>query len=226
MLAMTSEALPDPGATPRTSVRRLPELAVHDREVLHSVLDAGLVAHAALVDDGQPYAVPVAYARDGERLLLHGSSGSRLFRALAAGAPACVTVTLLDGLVLARSVFESSMNYRSAMVLGRCAPVTGADKLTALQRLSEHLMPGRWSDARPPNTQELAATTVLALPLTECSVKVSAGGPDDPPEDLAWPVWAGVVPLEHHFGVPQPALDLHPARRPPSYLVRWSTGRS
>ena len=141
-------------------------------------------------------------------------------------APACVTVTLLDGLVLARSVFESSMNYRSAMVLGRCAPVTGADKLAALQRLSEHLMPGRWSDARPPNTKELAATTVLALPLTECSVKVSAGGPDDPPEDFKWPVWAGVVPLEHHFGVPQPALDLHPARRPPSYLVRWSPGRS
>ena len=221
-----SDAATDPGATARTRVRRLPELAVHDRQVLHAVLDAGLVAHVALVDDGQPYALPVAFARDGEQLLLHGSTGSRLFRALAAGAPACVSVTLLDGLVLARSVFESSMNYRSVMALGSCASLDGAEKLDALRVLSEHLLPGRWSEARPPSAKELAATTVLALPLAECSVKVSAGGPEDPPEDLAWPVWAGVVPLEHSFGEPQPAADLAPEHRPPPYLAGWPSGHS
>ena len=223
---VASQDLPDPGGTPRTRVRRLPELAVHDREVLHQVLDGGLVAHVALVDDGQPYVLPVAFARDGDRVLLHGSTGSRLFRALADGAPACVTVTLLDGLVLARSLFESSMNYRSVMILGRCVRLTDDDKLDALHRLSEHLMPGRWGDARHPTVKELAATTVLALPLTECSVKVSEGGPEDPPEDLDWPAWAGVVPLEHRFGSPQPSPDLRSASRPPAYVNTWTTGRS
>ena len=223
---MPAEPLPEPGATGRTRVRRLPELAVHERAVLNAVLDAGLVAHAAMVQDGQPYAVPVAYARDGDRLLLHGSTGSRLFRTLAAGAPACVTVTLVDGLVLARSVFESSMNYRSVMVLGSCVPVDGEDRLAALQRLTEHLMPGRWAQARLPTAKELAATTVVALPLAECSVKVSDGGPDDPAEDLAWPVWAGVVPVEHRFGEPRPAADLHPDREPPAYLAQWRDGRT
>lgn len=197
-----------------------------DREVLREILDAGLVAHVAVTADGQPYALPVAFAPDGDRVLLHGSTGSRLFRTLADGAAVCVTVTLLDGLVLARSLFESSMNYRSVMVLGTCTVLNGTDKLNALHRLSEHLMPGRWAEARLPTAKELAATTVLALPLTECSVKVSAAGPEDPVEDLDWPVWAGVVPLEHRFGPPQSSLDLHPARRPPDYLNMWQAGRS
>ena len=222
---MPAEPLPEPGATGRTRLRRLPELAVRERATLHAVLDAGLVAHVALVDDGQPYAVPVAYARDADRVLLHGSTGSRLFRALAAGAPACVTVTLLDGLVLARSVFESSMNYRSAMVLGSCTPVTGEDRLPALERLVEHLMPGRWTEARLPTAKELAATSVLAMPLIECSVKISEGDPQDPDEDLAWPVWAGVVPIESRFGAARPAADLDPDRPPPAYLEDWSDGR-
>ena len=157
---------------------------------------------------GQPYALPVGYARDGDRVLVHGSTGSRLFRHLAAGAPACLTVTLLDGLALARSAFESSMNYRCAMVLGRAAPLHGAAKLAGLRRLTEHLLPGRWAQLRPPAPKELAATLVLALPLAEWSVKVSAGPSDDPDDDLDQPVWAGVVPVREVHGIPQPAPDL------------------
>lgn len=196
------------GQSARTRVRRLPGLAVTDRATLHAVLDAGRVAHLAIADGDQPYALPVAYARDGHRVLVHGSTGSRLFRHLAAGAPACLTVTILDGLVLARSAFESSMNYRCAMVLGRFTVLNGPAKLAALERLSEHLLPGRWAEIRPPSRKELAATLVLALPLTECSVKISAGPPDDPPEDLDRPVWAGVLPVIETHGPPQPAPDL------------------
>jgi hypothetical protein len=217
---------PPPGTTARTRVRRLPELAAHDPTALHAVLDAALVATVAVVDDGQPYAVPVACARDGERLLLHGSTGSRLFRLLAAGEPACVTVTLLDGLVLARSAFESSMNYRSAMVLGSCVLIDDSAKQAAMQRLTEHLMPGRWAQLRSPTRKELAATTVLAMPLTECSVKISTGDPQDPDEDLDAPVWAGVVPLEHSWGEPIPSADLRVDLDPPAYVRDWPSGRT
>ncbi|MDZ5442086.1 pyridoxamine 5'-phosphate oxidase family protein [Micromonospora sp. 4G57] len=205
------------GGTPRTRVRRLPDLAVHDRAVLHAVLDAGRVGHLAIVDGDQPYALPVAYARDGDRVLVHGSTGSRLFRHLAAGAPACLTVTLLDGLVLARSAFESSMNYRCAMVLGALTALDGVEKLAALERLSAHLLPGRWAVIRPPSAKELAATLVLALPLDECSVKVSAGPPDDLEDDLDRPVWAGVVPVVEAYGIPQPDPRLRHDLPPPEW---------
>ncbi|SBT52162.1 pyridoxamine 5'-phosphate oxidase family protein [Micromonospora auratinigra] len=205
------------GHTDRTRVRRLPELAVRERATLHAVLDAGRVAHLAIVDGDQPYALPVAHARDGERVLVHGSTGSRLFRRLAAGAPACLTVTLLDGLVLARSAFESSMNYRCAMALGRLVPLDGTAKLAALERLAEHLLPGRWAQIRPPSAKELAATLVLALPLDECSVKISAGPPDDPVDDLDRPVWAGVVPVVETYGVPQPDPRLRHDLPPPEW---------
>jgi len=166
-------------------VRRLPDQAVNDRSALYRVLDAGLVGHLALADEtGQPYAVPVAYARRDETVLFHGSTASRLFRLCAAGSPACFTVTLLDGLVLARSAFASSMNYRSAMVLGHCAVLHGQAKRTALERISEHLMPGRWKEIRQPSAQELRATAVLELPLRECSLKVSEGGPEDEDQDV------------------------------------------
>lgn len=177
---------PDPGTTDRTRIRRLPEKSVADRDRLHAVLDAGLVAHIAVADPGtatrpsSPIAIPVAYARNGDSVLFHGSTGSRLFRLCAAGVPVCLTVTRLDGLVLARSAFESSMNYRSALVLGHCSVLHGSLKLAALERISEHLMPGRWKEVRQPSAQELRATAVLELPLDECSVKVSDGMPDDP----------------------------------------------
>jgi uncharacterized protein len=212
-----------PGSTPRTRLRRIPDKAVHDRAVLHAVLDAGLVAHVSVADSGgQPYVLPVAYARDGERVLFHGSTGSRLFRHLAAGAPTCLTVTLLDGMVLARSVFESSMHYRSAMVLGSCTPVRGAAKLSALELITHHLLPGRWVDARHPSKKELAATLVLALPLDEASVKVSDGPPDDPDEDVALEVWAGTVPLHETFGEPVDAPDLRYPLRAPDYIRGWT----
>lgn len=195
---------------------------MRDREVLHAVLDAGLVAHVGISEpDRTPYVLPVAYARDGDRVLVHGSTGSRLFRALAGGAPTCLTVTLLDGLVLARSVFESSMRYRSVMVLGSCEVLEGQDKLAGLRRITEHLMPGRWADARQPNDKELAATLVLALPTDECSVKVSAGWPDDEEADLDLPVWAGVVPMRTVQGRPIPAPGLRGDPPVPPYVTRW-----
>lgn len=219
---MTTSPMPAPGSSTRTRVRRLPEKAVTDRAVLHAVLDAGLVAHVAVVDaDGQPYVVPVAYARDGERVIFHGSTGSRLFRSLATGAPTCLTVMLLDGLVLARSANESSMNYRSAMVLGRCEVLEGEEKDRALRVVSDHLLPGRWDDIRPPSRKELAATLVLALPLDEASVKISAGPPDDLEEDVDRPVWGGVVPIVESFGAPEPD-ELGAAYPTPGYVETWT----
>jgi uncharacterized protein len=215
--------LPRPGSTRRTKVRRIAEKEVRDRDTLYAVLDAGLVAHVSVIDDsGQPYVVPVAYARDGDRVLFHGSTGSRLFRGLAHGQPTCLTVTLLDGLVLARSTFESSMHYRGAMVLGVCEKLSGADKERALEVVTEHLLPGRWSEARHPSRKELAATMVLALPLDEASVKVSAGPPDDVPSDVDRPVWAGVVPIVESFGAPVDAPDLREPYPVPRYVKEWT----
>jgi hypothetical protein len=182
---------------------------------LNGVLDEALVAHVAVVDGERPVVLPMACARDGDRLLLHGSTGSRVMRLLAAGAPACATVTLLDGLVLARSAFESSMHYRSVVVFGRAVEVGAEEKEGALRRLTEHLLPGRWDRLRPPHRRELAATTVVGLPLAECSVKVSDGWPDDPDDDLDWPVWAGVVPLSTTRGRPVPDPRLQVDALPP-----------
>jgi uncharacterized protein len=203
-------------------VRRLPDKQVRDREVLDRLLDAALIAHVAVVDDeGQPFVLPVAMARDGDRLLVHGSTASRLFRLLAAGAPTCLTVTAVDGLVLARSQFESSMHYRSAVVLGRCTMLDGPEKAAALRTLTEHLMPGRGVDAREASAKELGATTVLALPLDEWSLKVSDGPPDDAAEDLDRPVWAGVVPLQRCWGAPVAAPDLRFDLPVPPYVGTW-----
>lgn len=212
---------PDPGSTARTTVRRLAEKAVTDPDVRDAVLDAARVAHVAVVEDGAPFVVPVAYARDGDRVLFHGSTASRLFRALAAGAPTCFTVTLLDALVVARSAFESSMHYRSVMALGTCTALDDDAKGPALRLVTEHLMPGRWDDVRAPLAKELAATLVLALPLDECSVKVSDGPPDDGAEDVALPAWAGIVPLVTTFGPPVDAPDLGPGRAVPDYVRTW-----
>jgi hypothetical protein len=181
------------------------------------------VAHVAVRDaPGQPYVLPVAYARDGDRVLFHGSTASRLFRALADGAPTCLTVTLLDGLVLARSVFESSMHYRCAMVLGTATPLEHRAKFDALRRITDHLMPGRWDDARQPSRKELAATLVLGLPLDEWSLKVSDGPPDDAADDLDLPVWAGTLPLREVQGEPVAAPDLRGDPPVPAYVATWS----
>jgi nitroimidazol reductase NimA-like FMN-containing flavoprotein (pyridoxamine 5'-phosphate oxidase superfamily) len=193
----------------RTRIRRLPDKAVRERRALHDVLDAGTVAHVAFVHDGQPYAIPVAYGRDGDTVLIHGSTGSRLFRLLAGGAPCCLTVTLLDGLILARSAFETSMRYRSAMVLGACTVLE--DKEPALRAISERILPGRWEVVRPPSRKELAQTLVLALPLTEWSLKVSDGWPEDTPEDEGWDPPTGVIPIRE---VRDELLDVGPAADP------------
>jgi nitroimidazol reductase NimA-like FMN-containing flavoprotein (pyridoxamine 5'-phosphate oxidase superfamily) len=201
---------PAPGSTPRTKGRRLNHNEVRDRAALHAVLDAGTVAHVAVVDgSGQPFVLAVAYARDGESVVFHGSTGSRLFRTLAAGAPTCFTVTLLDGLVLARSAFESSMNYRSVMVLGTCTSLTGDAKADALRTITEHLLPGRWEHARPMLRKERAATIVLSLPLDECSVKIRTGGPtDETDDDIALPIWAGHIPIRTVYDDPVVAADM------------------
>lgn len=214
-------------APARTQVLRAARKQVHDRAALDELLALALVGHLAVVDDGQPYVLPVAIAPDGDRVLLHGSTGSRLFRALALGEPTCLTVTAVDGLVLARSQFNSSMHYRSAMVLGRCTVVDDAmEKATALATLTEHLMPGRTAEARAGSTKELAATLVLALPLDEWSLKVSDAPPDDDPTDLALPVWAGTVALHHTWGVVIPAPDLVDDLPVPQYVGGWPVGRT
>ncbi len=219
---MTETALPAPGSTERTTIRRIPEKTVNDRSTGYAILDAGFVAHVSVVDEtGQPYVVPVGYARDGNRVLFHGSTGSRLFRGLAEGQPMCLTLTLLDGMVLARSTFESSMNYRGVMVLGSATVLEGDDKDHALEVITEHLLPGRWSQARHPNKKELAATLVLALDLTEMSVKVSEGPPGDEEDDISRPIWAGVVPIVETFGEPESAPDLVEPYPVPDYVKTW-----
>lgn len=193
----------------RTRITRLREKAVADRAALDDLLDAVRVGHVGIVDDsGRPVVLPTAVVRDGDRVLLHGSTGSPWMRRAAAGAEICLTVTALDGLVVARSAFESSLHYRSAVLFGRCAPLTGAEHERALDLLTDGLLPGRTAEVRRPTRAELAATLVLALPVTEWSLKVSAGWPDDPDDDVAGDAWAGVVPLTTAYGRPLPAPDL------------------
>jgi nitroimidazol reductase NimA-like FMN-containing flavoprotein (pyridoxamine 5'-phosphate oxidase superfamily) len=190
---------------------------------VHAILDEGLVAHVGIVQDGQPFVVPMVYARDGERLLLHGSPASRLLRTLAGGAPVSVNVTLLDALVLARSTFHHSMNYRSVTVLGNAVEVAErAEKLAALERIVEHVVPGRSADARGPSEKELAGTLVVALALDECSAKIRTGPPRDDAEDLELDVWAGNLPLVQRFGPPEPAPDLRPGPTAPGYVTGYA----
>ena len=214
------------GATDRTSVRRFPEKAVKDLAEVYAILDAGLVAHVSCVVDGQPYVMPVGYARDGDRVLFHGSTASRLFKNLAAGQSCCLTVTLLDGMVLARSAFESSMHYRCVIALGSCVVLEGDEKETALIRITDHLLPGRTAEARKSAPKESKATLVLALPLDEVSCKVSEGDPDDVPSDLTDPVysniWAGYVPMMEVFG--EPVADPMTTEKSipiPDYIKNW-----
>jgi hypothetical protein len=204
---------PPPSA--RATVRRIPARGSYEREAVHAILDAGLVAHVGFVQDGAPFVVPMMYARVGDTLYVHGAAASRALGVLASGAETCVTVTLLDGFVFARSAFHHSVNYRSAVVLGRAREVLGDEKRVALDAIVDRLADGRAAACRAPNAKELAATRVLALGLDEASAKVREGGPIDDEEDLAHPCWAGVVPVALVAGAPIVSEPLAPGAPPP-----------
>lgn len=202
--------------TERTKVRRLPKRGHYDRETIHAILDEALICHVGFVVDGSPVVIPTIHWREDDTLYVHGSSASRMLRSLKEGVEACVTVTLLDGLVLARSAFHHSMNYRSVVVFGRAREVDGGEKARALDSLVEHVMRGRSRDVRPPNEIEMRATTVLALPLGEASAKIRTGPPVDDDEDYGLPVWAGVVPIRLTRG--EPVADAGVTVELPGYL--------
>jgi uncharacterized protein len=207
--------------TPRTRIVREAQRAVYDRDAVNRILDEAFVCHVGFIADGQPYVIPTSYGRDGNVLYLHGSAASRMLRNLEQGVPVCVTVTLLDGLVLARSVFNHSMNYRSVVILGAATLVDDpAEKIAALRALSEHILPHRWDDARQPSEKELKATSVLRIPIEEFSAKVRVGPPVDDEEDYAFPTWAGVIPLEIKAGGPVP--DDRCQSELPAYLQNYS----
>ena len=207
--------------TPRTRVTREPHRGVYDRETVNQILDEAFICHIGFVLDGQPYVIPTSYGRDGNVLYIHGSVASRLLRNLTRGIPACVTVTLLDGLVLARSVFNHSMNYRSVVVLGTAQLVDNPqEKLAALRALSEHILPHRWDDARQPDEKELKQTSVLRIPIDEFSAKVRTGPPIDDQEDYSFPTWAGVIPLKMEAG--EPIADDRCHGELPAYLKNYS----
>jgi len=211
----------NPVPTVRTRVVREPHRGVYDRETLNSILDEGFLCHVGFVVDGQPYVIPTSYGRDGDVLYIHGSAASRMLRNLSAAIPVCITVTLLDGLVLARSIFNHSMNYRSAVVLGTASLVTDpAEKLKGLRVLSEHILPNRWDDVRPPDDKELKATSVLRIPIEEFSAKVRVGPPIDDEPDYSFPTWAGVIPLDMQSGAP--IRDERCRRELPEYLRNYS----
>jgi len=211
--------------TPRTRVVREPQLAVYDRATVNQILDEAFLCHVGFVADGQPYVIPTSYGRDGNVLYIHGSAASRMLRSLDQGLPVCVTVTLLDGVVLARSVFNHSMNYRSVVVLATASLVDDpAEKIKALRALSEHIIPGRWQDVRQPNEKELKATSVLKIPIDEFSAKVRVGPPIDDEEDYSFPTWAGVIPLEMRPGAP--IRDQRCERELPVYLENYARKRS
>lgn len=194
--------------TPRTRVRRHSERGSYDRELVHSILDEGLVAHVGVCTDRGPRVIPMMYARDGDTVYLHGAPANHLLNRAASGAEVCVEVTLLDGLVLASSAFNHSMNYRTVVVYGLATPISDdTEKLRALDVLVRRITPDRADDVRTPNAAELAGTRVLALPLSEVSAKVRSGGPKDDPADLDWPVWSGVIPLTLVAGEPQPSAE-------------------
>jgi uncharacterized protein len=206
--------------TPRTTVKRHPERGDYDRATIDAILDEALICHLGFVADGQPFVIPTIHARDGDTIYIHGSPGSRMLRTTKGGVDVCLTVTLLDALVLARSVYNHSMNYRSVIVLGRAREVTEhGEKLRAMERVVEHVVPGRWADARQPNEGEIKGTTILALPLDEASAKIRSGPPTDDDADLELPVWAGLIPLKLTSSEPIVADDSRGEL--PAYAARY-----
>jgi uncharacterized protein len=212
-----------PSTSSRTTVRRAPARGVYDRDVIDAILDEALIGHLGFVDDGQPYVIPTLQVRIDDTVYIHGSAASRAIRDLSSGIPACLTVTLLDGLVLARSAFHHSINYRSVVVLGTCRPVEGPERrAAALHAFTERMVPGRWDEVRPPAAKELKGTRVLSMALDECSAKVRSGPPVDDDEDYALPVWAGVVPLATVGGTPLADPKLADGIEPSAVVTGWS----
>ena len=212
--------------TERTQIHRLPKRGVYDRQAVYRILDEGLVCHVGFVAEGKPVVIPTGYGRKDDRLYVHGSTASRMFRALGKGADVCITVTLVDGLVLARSAFHHSMNYRSVVIFGQATVLEDpAGKREALHAFTDHVAPGRWQDIRQPNEKELQATTVLAVPLEEVSAKVRTGPPLDDEEDYALSVWAGVLPFEFTPGAPVPDARLPQEIAVPGYVQKYSRKR-
>ena len=206
--------------TKRTKVRRLAKRGNYDRDTIHAILDEALICHVGFVVNGAPVVIPTIHWRESDRLYVHGSAASRMLRNLKDGVDACVTVTLVDGLVLARSAFHHSMNYRSVVVFGKAQVVEGEEKLRALDALVEHVVRGRSREVRPPNEIELRQTLVISLPLDEASAKIRTGGPVDDEEDYSLPVWAGVVPLKITAG--EPVADRDVAVEAPAYARRYT----
>jgi hypothetical protein len=211
----------------RTRVHRLPERGAYDRASIDAILDEALICHVAWVTaEGEPRVIPTIHARDGDTLYIHGSQASRTLRAIRAGTQVCVETTILDGLVLARSTFNHSMNYRSVVVFGTPREVTDHDEMDRAQRiLVEHVVPGRTADARMPNDEELKQTAIFAIDLDEASAKIRTGGPHDPEEDLVLPIWAGVLPLRLVTGEPEPDERLAPGIQTPDYVTGYRRGR-
>ncbi|MBT0570289.1 pyridoxamine 5'-phosphate oxidase family protein [Curvibacter sp. CHRR-16] len=220
----TSSSSPALPPSDRTRIRRVAENACYDRDTLYAIVDAAYVCHVAFADDKGTHCIPTACWREGDHLYIHGSNGGRLIKLLGKGVQACVTITHIDGLVLARSAFNHSMNYRSAMVYGRFEAVAEEGKAPALDAFMHHIAPGREHHARPGNAKELAATTVMRISLNEAACKVRSGGPNDDEEDMHLSVWAGVLPLVQQHGAPVP--DVHNPQPAPDYVQQWSTAHS
>jgi nitroimidazol reductase NimA-like FMN-containing flavoprotein (pyridoxamine 5'-phosphate oxidase superfamily) len=219
--------MPQPSApSVRTRLVREADRAVYDRAAAYKILDEGFICHVGFVGDGQPFVIPTGYGRVGDNLYIHGSAASRMLRRVDDGIPVCVTVTLLDGLVLARSIFNHSMNYRSVLILGTAHAVTDPqEKLEALRLLSEHIIPGRWADSRQPNEKELKATSILKLPIEEFSAKVRQGPAIDDEDDYSFSTWAGVVPLNLVAGEPIDDARLMPGLKTPEYAKNYTRRR-
>jgi len=208
--------------TERTKLKRLPKRGHFDRETVYGILDEGFICHVGFAPEGQPFVIPTGYARDGDKLYIHGSQASRMLRALSTGVDVCVTVTIIDGLVLARSAFHHSMNYRSVVIFGRATLVEDSEeKMAALLALSEHIIRGRWAEVREPTEVEMKQTTVLSLPLVEASAKIRTGPPLDDEEDYAMDVWAGVIPLRLVAGEPIDDPRLIEGVEVPSYAREY-----
>lgn len=211
-----------PAPSRRTRVTRVPKRGVYDRETIDAILDEAIVCHLSFVHDGHPFAIPTLHARVGDVVYVHGSAASRMLRTVGAGFEACLTVTLVDGLVLARSAFHHSMNYRSVVLLGTARRIDDtAEKLAALQAFAEQLVPGRWADVRPPSRKELKGTSVLALPIEEASAKIRTGPPIDDDEDYDLDVWAGVIPLRLQALPPEDDPLLRPGIEAPGYATAY-----